>query len=70
MSISNEALLGGESRLHCGSVYHLVRLTGLGSDLVLPLYDVSMRVAYKSGDFFIDPCAELGSRLGDKRVYL
>jgi hypothetical protein len=52
MSLSNELLLEGESRLHCGSVYHLVRLTGLGSDLVLPLYDVSMRVGYKSGDFF------------------
>jgi hypothetical protein len=53
MSLNNEVLLEGESRLHCGSVYHLIRLTGLGSDLVLPLYDVSMRVAYKSGDFFI-----------------
>jgi hypothetical protein len=41
-----------DSPLHCGSVYHLVRLTGNGSDYVLPLYDLSMRVAANSGRFF------------------
>lgn len=50
--LNNEPLLEGESRLYCGAVYHLVRLRGKGSDYVLPLYDLSMRVAAKSGRFF------------------
>ena len=50
--LDNEPLLEGESRLYCSSVYHLVRLNGLGSDYVLPLYDLSMRVGHESGRFF------------------
>jgi hypothetical protein len=52
MALNDEPLLAGESPLHCGSVYHLVRVTGLGSDYVLPLYELSMRVGEKSGRFF------------------
>lgn len=50
--LNNEPLVDGDSRFFCSSVYHLVRLTGLGSDYVLPLYEISMRVGYKSGRFF------------------
>lgn len=50
--LNNEPLLEGESHLYCSSVYHIVRLTGLGSDYVLPLYDLSMRVGHESGRFF------------------
>jgi hypothetical protein len=52
MSLNNEPLLEGESRFHCGAVYHLVRVKGLGSDFVFPLYDLSMRIAHDSGRFF------------------
>jgi hypothetical protein len=47
--VANESL---DSRLHCSSVFHLVRLKGHGSAFVLPLYDLSMRVAGQSGRFF------------------
>lgn len=37
--------------LHCGSVYHIARLKGKGKDYALSLYELSMRVAYKTGRF-------------------
>jgi len=52
MTLNNESLLEGESRLYCSAVYHLVRLRGSGSDFVLPLYDLSVRVGGESGRFF------------------
>jgi len=41
-----------DSLFHCGSVYHLVRISGRGSSYIFPLYDMSMRIGYASGRFF------------------
>jgi hypothetical protein len=57
--VENELL---DSRLHCSSVFHLVRMRGPGKDYVLPLYELSMRVAGQSGRFF--------PRLTDIALYL
>jgi hypothetical protein len=43
-----------DSPLLCGEVYHLMRMAGDGSDYVLPLYQVSARVAHESGRFFLN----------------
>jgi hypothetical protein len=67
--LTNEKLLAGEERLHCNAVYHRVRCRGGGSDYVLPLYDLSMRVGYKSGRFFVR-MTELASYLNCHRNQL
>lgn len=48
----NEPLSKDDVRFYCGSIYHLMRLSGRGADAVLPLYELSIRVGYKSGRFF------------------
>jgi hypothetical protein len=37
--------------VHCNAEYHFMRMTGPGSDLIQPLYGVSMHIAYESRNF-------------------
>lgn len=67
--LTNEPLSPDEQCLHCNSVYHLVRLHGPGSDLVLPLYELSMIVGGESGRFF-PRMTELSSYLNCHRNQL
>jgi len=41
-----------DSHYHCNTIYHLARITGHGSEYVLPLYDESRIISGDSGRFF------------------